>query len=262
MKRYKLTVEKRTVVGKKVKKLRKDGILPANIYGKDIKSEAVQVKQKEFDTVYKEAGETGLVDLALDSEVRPVLIHNVQLDYLTRLPVHADFYQVNLKEKVKTMVPLVLVGQARAVADKLGIVLQPLSEVEVEALPTDLPENIEVNVEPLAAIDEQITVKDLKVPAEVTVLTDPEQVVVKIGELISKEAQEQAAAEAAAAEAAKAEAATAEGVAPTEGAPAEGETPLRQGSEGQAKPAEGEKPAEAKAEQKPAEKPKEEAKPQ
>lgn len=263
MKKLKLVVEKRKVFGKKVKKLRKEGIFPANIYGKDVKSLAVQLPYKEFENVFKEARETGLVDLQIDSQVRPVLIHNVQLDYLTQTPVHADFYQVNLKEKVKTMVPLVLTGEAKAVSDKIGIVLQPLSEVEIEALPTDLPENIEVNVEHLAQIDEQITVDSLKVPAGVTILTDKEQVVVKIGELISKEAQEQAAAEAAAAEAAKAEAVPApiEGAAPTEGAPTtetekkaeEGkpattqvqkgtetskeQAPLRQGSAGQARPA-------------------------
>lgn len=260
MKRLKLTVEKRKVFGKKVKKLRKEGIFPANIYGKDVKSLAVQLPYKEFENVFKEARETGLVDLQIDSQVRPVLIHNVQLDYLTQTPVHADFYQVNLKEKVKTMVPIVLTGEAKAVVDKIGIVLQPLSEVEIEALPTDLPENIEVNVEHLAQIDEQIIVSDLKVPAGVTILTDKEQVVIKIEELISKEAQEQAAAEAAAAEAAKAtsdvakaEAAPpAEGAAPTEGAakPAEGTQPTKEAPKQEGKPQESPKP-----ETKPQEKP-------
>lgn len=232
--RQKLTVEKRTITGKKVKKLRKEGLLPANVYGKGINSLAVQVKLKEFDALFKEVGETGLIDVAVDGELRPVLIHNVQLDHLTKLPLHADFYQVNLKEKVKTMVPIETVGQPLAVTEKLGLLMQTLSEIEVEALPEDLPERIKVNVEPLAAIDQQITVGDLKIAAGITVLTDPGQVVVKIGELVSKEAQEQAAAEVAAAEAAKAEGAAAEGA---EGAPAEG-------AEGKAKPeAEGEKPA-------------------
>src|SRR5258708_9388163 len=103
------------------------------------------------------------------------------------------------------MVPLVFVGDPAAVINKVGILLEQLSEVEVEALPTDLPENIEVNVEHLANVDEQITVAQLKVPEGVTVLSDPEQVVAKIGELITKEAQAEAAAAAAAAEAAKAE---------------------------------------------------------
>lgn len=216
MKRPKLKVEKRSVLGKKVKKLRKDGIFPANVYGKDIKSEAVQLPYKDFETIFKEVGSTGLLDIEFDSQARPVLIHNVQYDHLTHLPLHADFYQVNLKEKITTMVPLVINGEPKAVSDKLGILLQQLSEVEVEALPEELPENIEVNVENLAAVDEQIIVSDLKVPQGVTILTDPNQVIVKIGELVTKEAEAEAAAEAAAAEEAKTEAGEA-----TEGAAGE-----------------------------------------
>lgn len=229
MKRPKLAVEKRTVLGKKVKKLRREGVFPANIYGKDIKSKAVQLPYKDFETAYKEVGSTGLIDVELDSQARPVLIHNVQYNHITRLPLHADFYQVNLKEKITTMVPLVIVGEPKAVSEKLGILLQPLSEVEVEALPEELPENIEVNVENLASVDEQITVGDLKTPQGVAILTDAVQVVVKIGELVTKEAQEQAAAEAQAAEEAKAEAL------PEEGAEAPAETKEEKATEGEKK---------------------------
>ena len=216
MKRYKLKVEKRKVLGKQVKKLRREGILPCNIYGKGIKSTAVQVPQADFDAVYKEAGETGLVDVELDGKLTPVLIHNMQKDFRGNV-LHADYFQVNLKEKVKTMVPLQIIGEPKAVLDKVGLLMNILSEVEVEALPEELPENIEVNVEHLANINEQVTVADLKVPAGVTVLTEPEQVISKIGELVTKEAQEEAATEAAAAEAAKAKAAPAEGAVPVEG---------------------------------------------
>lgn len=232
MKRQKLAVQPRKVLGKNVKKLRKEGFLPANIYGKDVKSTAVQVAFKDFEKIFKEAGETSLIDVELDGALRPVLIHNVQHDHLTRLPLHADFYQVNLKEKVKTMVPIVIIGEPKAVADKLGVLMQPLSEIEVEALPADLPENIEAKVEHLAAVGDQVTIADLKAPSGVEILTDTAQVVAKIDELISKEAQEQAAAEAAAAEAAKAE------------APVEGEEQPAEGAE-EAKP-EADKPAETK----------------
>lgn len=201
----KLQVEKRTVFGKKLKKLRREGIFPANMYGKGLESVAVQLGLKEFKALYKEVGETGLVEVELDGKTHPVLIHNVQIDYQTNTPVHADFFQVNLKEKVKTMVPLVVIGEPKAVTENIGLLLQPIFEVEVEALPADLPEHIEVNVEQLAAIDDQITVNQLKTPSEVAVLTDPEQIVVKISELVSKEAAEQAAQEEAASEAAKAE---------------------------------------------------------
>ena len=237
MKRHKLKVEKRKILGKQVKKLRRDGILPGNVYGKEIKSASVQVPLKEFQTVFNEAGETGLVDLDLEGKIIPVLIQNVQSDYKNNV-LHADFYQVNLKEKVKAMVPLEIVGEPKAVTEKLGLLINVLSEAEVEALPEDLPEKIEVNVEHLAAVDDQITVADLKVAAGVTVLTDPTQVVSKIDELVSKEAQELAAQEAAEAEAAKAEAGAAEG----EGVPQEGEVP----AEGEAPKESAEKPSEEK----------------
>ena len=225
MKRQKLTVEKRKVLGKQVKKLRREGVLPANVYGADIKSTAVQLPVKEFSSIFKEVGETGLIDLEIDGKMIPVLIHNVQSDYRNNV-LHADFFQVNLKEKVKTAVPLEVVGVPKAETEKVGLLMNIISEVEVEALPEDLPEHIDVNVESLAAVDEQITVADLKVPQGVTILTEPEQVVAKIGELVSKEAQEQAAEEAAAAEAAAAEAGTAE-------APAEGEAPKTEGEQSQ-----------------------------
>ena len=225
MKRFKLAVEKRKILGKKVSKLRKEGLFPANIYGKGVKSLSVQVPYKDFEKVYKEAGLTGIVDVEVAGEIRPSLIHNVQQDYYKHTLLHADFFQVNLKEKVKTMVKIVTLGEPKAVSEKLGLLIQPLNEVEIEALPTDLPDKIEVNVEPLAVLDAQITVGEIKAPAGVTILTDASQVVAKIGALISKEAAEQAAAEAAAAEAAKAAAAPttetgegAERAVPTEGA--------------------------------------------
>lgn len=230
MKHEKLKVEKRKVLGKQVKKLRRDGIIPGNVYGKNIKSEAVQADAKEFNTVYNEAGETGLVDIELDGKTTPVLIHNVHKNFRNQV-LHADFFQVNLKEKVKTMVPLEIIGEPKAVTDKIGLLMNILSEVEVEALPEELPEKIEVNVEHLANIDDQITVADLKAPTGVEVLTDPSQVVSKIGELVTKEAQEEAEAEAAAAEAAKAEGAEgAEGEAVAEGGDAaSSETPAEGG---------------------------------
>jgi large subunit ribosomal protein L25 len=205
MQKHQVQVEKRTVLGKKVKKLRKSGILPANIYGKGVQSLAVQLPYDKFEEVFEEAGETGVVNVVVDGQTRPTLIHNVQYDHITQEPVHADFYQVNLKEKVTTMVPVVLVGEAKAVTEKLGLVLQPMSEVEVEALPTDLPENIEVDVTNLAAVDDQLMVSDLKAPSGVEIVSDKDQVVVKIGELVTQEAAEEAAAAEAAAEEAKAE---------------------------------------------------------
>jgi large subunit ribosomal protein L25 len=187
MKRPILQAEERKVLGKQVKKLRREGLLPANVYGRNLSSIALQVKFADFDAVFKEVGETGLVDLQVNGQTKPVLVKNLQMNYQNRTPLHVDFYQVNLKEKVKTMVPVVLVGEAKAVTDNVGMLLQTLSEVEVEALPDRLPENVEVPVEHLAALDEQITVEDLKAAEGVTILTDPSQVVAKIAELVVEE---------------------------------------------------------------------------
>lgn len=219
MKHEKLKVEKRTILGKGLKKLRRDGIIPANVYGKNIKSESLQVKADELEKVYKETGETGLVDLELEGKLIPVLIHNVQKNFRGKV-LHTDFFQVNLKEKVKAMVPLEIIGEPAAVTEKLGILMNIIDEVEVEALPESLPENIEVNIKLLAKVNDQVLVSDLKVPEGVEILTDGSQVVSKIAELITKEAAEEVKAEEEAAEAAKAE-----GIEATEGT-VEGQTPV------------------------------------
>ncbi len=218
MEKHKLNAVIRTITGRKAKKLRDEGWILANVFGKDIKSTSLQIKAPEFLKTLDRAGETGIIELTIESEekTRPVLISHIQKDPVTRQILHADLHQVNLKEKIKAMVPIILEGEAKVVSEKIGILLQTLKEVEVEALPTDLPENLTISVEKLAVIGEQLTVADIKTPAEVTILTDTNQIIAKIDALISKEAEEQAKAEAAAAEAAAAETAMAEGTAPTE----------------------------------------------
>lgn len=213
MEKHKLLAKKRTILGKKVKHLRAQGELPANIYGKGIKSEAVSILIKDFQKTYHDIGETGLLYLIVDGEKneRPVLFHNLQRDPVNDNPLHVDFYQVDLKEMVIAKVPVVTIGEAKAVTDKIGVLIQPLAEIEVEALPTDLPEKIELDVTDLSKIDQQLLVKDLKVDTtKVKIKSSPEEIIVKIGPLITKEMEEQIAAEKAAAEAAAAAAAPAE----------------------------------------------------
>lgn len=176
----KLTAEERKVLGRKVKQLRRAGILPANIYGKKLKSRAVQVRLDEFQKVFGETGETGLVELKVNGEAYPVLIHNVQLDPVGDFPLHADFLKVDLKEKVGATVPIELVGESPAEKEG-GVVVQQMHEIEVEALPTDLPEKIEVDVSALSEIDQAIKVGELKVDkTKVEVKEDPERIVVSI----------------------------------------------------------------------------------
>lgn len=223
-KREKLVVNKREITGKKVRKLRHEGLLPANVYGADMTSIAVQLPLKDFNKVFNIVHETGLVDLELDGTTLPVLIKNVHMNYVTDTPLHADFHKVNLKEKITAKIPVEAVGEPKATTEKIGLLEQPMMEVEVEALPTDLPEKIEVNVENLAAVDEQILVSDLKVPAGVEILSEAGQVVFKIGELITKEMEEQMAADAAETEAAVADASSEGAEKVADAAGAEGES--------------------------------------
>jgi len=254
MEKYKLTAEKRKVTGRKIKKLRQQGILPANIYGKKIKSLAVQLPVKDFLKTYKEAGETGIIEISVgDGEAHPVLVHNLQLHPVTSKPLHVDFHQVSLTEKVKATVPVITLGEAPAVAQKIGLLLTPVAEVEVEALPADLPENIQVDVKDLSALSQEIKVKDLKISDKITILAEPELVLVKIGELVSEEAKKMIEEEKAAAEAAAAAAAPAAEVAPAEGeVPAPEAVPPEETKPAEAhpEPAEGKKPAEKPTEEK------------
>lgn len=174
--KIKLKAEKREVVGRKVKALRKEGKIPANVFGKNIKSESLTVDRKEFESTFKQAGETQIIDL----EGRPVLVSNIQVSPLTGEYLHIDFRQVDLKEEIKANVPLVFEGESPAEKQNLGTVVEQLDEVEVEALPTELPEKIIVDISNLTDVDQAVYVKDLKVNSSVKVLTDSESIVVKV----------------------------------------------------------------------------------
>jgi len=185
----KLTAEKRTILGRKAKILRREGVLPANIYGKKVKSLAVQTDLKSFLSAFKKTGETSVVKLKVRGEKksRPVLIHNVQFDPVSDQPLHADFYQVDLKVKVTTEVPIELVGESPAAKEKIGILIQPLTEVEVEALPTELPDKLELDISGLKEVDDAVIVADLKIPKEVKLLTPEKEILAKIEPLAKEE---------------------------------------------------------------------------
>lgn len=231
MDRLSLQAEERKILGKKVKNLRRDGKLPGHVFGKGVETEHVSVDGKTFLKTFKEAGETGLIDLKIGAEkVRPVMIRGVQFDPVSDEPIHIDFYQVNLSEKVKVHVPLTLIGDEPE-SVKLGetIVLQSMNEIEVEALPADLIEKIEVDITGLKNIDDVITVGQLNFDrSKLTIEVEPDAIVVKLAPAITEEMKKQMEEEAAAVAAQAAEAGVegVEGVAPAEGeVPAEGEKP-------------------------------------
>ncbi|MDO8503730.1 MAG: 50S ribosomal protein L25 [bacterium] len=183
-----LKAEKREITGRKVKTLRKSGLLPGNVYGKKVKSLSVQVSLDEFKKVFSEVGETGLVELKVNGDTRPVLIHNVQLDPVLDFPLHADFLQVDLKEKVTATVPLEFVGESPAQKSGEGIVVEQVREIEVEALPGDLPEKITVDISGLAKVDDAIKVADLPIDrSKVEVKDEAEKIVVSVAPLTKEE---------------------------------------------------------------------------
>ena len=197
MKTITLDATIREITGKKVKKIRQEHLIPATVFGKGIKSSSLSVPEKEFIKVFKEAGETGLIELKYGKDTQHVLIADVQKHPVSHQILHVQFHAVSLTEKIKANVPLELVGESPAVANNIGLLLQPIDEVEVEALPTDLPEQIAINVSSLSEVDQQITVGELPVPKGVEILTDKEEIVVKVAPLVSEEAKKEAEEEAA-----------------------------------------------------------------
>ncbi len=175
----------RKAIGRKVKLLRKEGVLPANIYGKNIKSESIQISLSDFNDVYKKAGETGLIYLQIEEgkkkEEKPALVANIQKDPVSDLLLHIDFHQVSLKEKVEAKVPVELIGESPAEKQSIGTVVQYLNEIEVEALPTDLPEKFEVDISTLSEVDQMVSVKQLTYDkSKIEVKTEPEEIIVKV----------------------------------------------------------------------------------
>lgn len=175
-----LHVQKREKFGKASQALRKEGLIPAEVYGRSLKNEHVAVKNKDFLKVFKEAGENTIVNLRFGDEAWPVLIYDIAKDYLSGEVTHVDFYRVTMTEKIKAKIPIEFTGESLAVKDKLGILNKAMSEVEVEALPVDLPHRIEVDLSPLVDLTSNIYVKDLSVPKNVEILVDPETVVATI----------------------------------------------------------------------------------
>lgn len=162
------------------KKARTQGAVLAVLYGPKVKAVSLTVDKKEFEKVLSVAGESSLVTLELGEDKTPVLIREVQRHPLSGDAIHADFYQPRLDQKIKIMVPLVLQGEAPAVKELEGTLIQNIHEVEVSALPQDLPHEIEVSVAKLATFEDHILIKDLQVSLSVQVLHDGEAIIAQV----------------------------------------------------------------------------------
>jgi len=156
-----LKAEKRDIFGKKTKSIRKQGLIPAELYGRGIPNIHLSISAKDFLQAYKEAGEHSVLYLEVEGESRPVLIHSVQEHQLKPEILAVDFHQIRMDEKVKAHVPLEFQGEPPAVKEQEGILIKNMDEIEVEALPTDLPHSITVDLAGLTELDESLYVKDL-----------------------------------------------------------------------------------------------------
>ena len=182
-----LEAQKREVLGSGVKKLRRDGYVPAVLYGKNQEAIPLQVLLKDFSKTLNAAGESTLVYVNVGSQSYPTIIHDVSRDSLTDGILHADFYKVRLDEKIKTSVPVVFISEAPAVKDLGGIFVRNVNELEVEALPQDLPHEISIDISSLKNFGDQILVKDINLGTNVKIEADADSIVATVQEPISEE---------------------------------------------------------------------------
>lgn len=198
MEQIELTAEKRKIIGKKVKQLRNQGLVPAIIYGSAIEPIPIQVEIRQLSGVLRQAGANRLVNLKIkgDRKSHITLIRDIQRDVITRNLLHVDFQEVVLTETITSAVPVIIEGTPPPVERGEAIIRQTLDEIEVEALPTDLIPSITIDISGLTELDDAVFVRDLDLPERITVLTDPDEMIVRIsvpemeGEEIVEEAEE------------------------------------------------------------------------
>ncbi len=167
-----LVVQKREKFGKATNALRKTGMIPAELYGKGVQNLHLAVPMKDFKKVFKAAGESTLIDVMIGGEKRPAMIYDVALDPVTDEITSVDLFQVRLDQKIKIRVPLEFVGESLAIKDEHGILVKPMQEIEIEALPNKMPHSIKVDISKIAHIGQVVNVGDLKLGDDVKIHAD------------------------------------------------------------------------------------------
>lgn len=182
MEQIELSATTRDVFGKKVRFLRRQGITPANLYGHNVPSLALQVETPILERTLAQAGRHSLVSLKVKGRrgSKTVVVQAIQADPITDALLHVDFYEVKATEKMKAEIPLVMVGEAPAAKTMGGTLYQSLSALPVECLPKDLPPAIEVDLSQLVELDQAIHVRDIPLGAGLEALADPEEIVVRV----------------------------------------------------------------------------------
>jgi large subunit ribosomal protein L25 len=166
--------------------LRKGGEIPAVFYGMGKETTSISVPLVEFKKVWREAGESSAIKIEMLDKNIDVLIHEVQVDPITDEPIHIDFLVIDMKKKIRVNVPLLFEGISNAVKSGIGNLVKVLHEVEIEALPSDLPHNLLVDISKLETLDDQVFVSDIKLPAGVVVINEQTEVVVSVVEQVEE----------------------------------------------------------------------------
>jgi large subunit ribosomal protein L25 len=178
-----LTVEGRKIIGKKVKSLRKEGVLPGVVYGNGVDATPVMVAANVAEKAWHEAGKHHIVELTMDGKIHLAMIKSADFEPVKRRLRHLSLQVVKQNEKVETEVPIHVVGEGETVAEKAGlVVLKTIESVQVSAFPKDLPDFVEVPGDKLAEPGDHLTVGDITPPKGVAILSDPEQIVVTVYE--------------------------------------------------------------------------------
>src|ERR1700730_9588856 len=176
-----LNANTRQLLGKRSRRLHREGKLAGIVYGHNTAATPLVLERLEFQKVFIKSGRTHLVDLVVDGDrTVQVLVREIQTHPRRLGPIHVDFYQVNLEEKITVEVPIHLVGESAAVKRGDADILQPLHSLRVECLPSDIPEAFEVDLTPLEEIESELRISDITLPKGVTVLVDADELVVKI----------------------------------------------------------------------------------
>ena len=172
-----LSAKIRKEIGKKTKILRQKGFVPAVLYGPGIGNLNLEVDLKDFEKIYKETGQTSMIELSVGEKKFSVLIKEIQRDPISGRPIHIDFFQPSFKEKIEAKIPLIFEGEAQAVKELGGTFVKNLGEIEVKATIENLPSEIRVDISKLKTFQDVILVKDLKIPQGVKILRNPNDIV-------------------------------------------------------------------------------------
>ena len=197
MEQIELQTDTREILGKKVRFLRREGVIPVHLFGHGIESVALQCNATQLQQVMAEAGKTKIISLILGKAKKPrnVMVREIQRDPLTGELLHVDFYQVRMEEKIQLDVPIILVGEAPAMKSKDNMLAQELYSLTIECLPGQIPASVELDLSSLTEAEQAIQVRDITLGEEVTVLNDPEHMVVKISRRPVEKMEEEAVEE-------------------------------------------------------------------